>query len=697
MKRILAIFMICCAAALILSPAALAAPEEEPGFDGYLIRMDDAPGEDDTPDGCEEIVDGLYLAETAEDALALAELGSVEYCEPNYTLTIQDNYDDYEPAQWNLRSVGAEAGWAHRDASGSRDRLGDGVTVAIVDSGVMATHPDLQSAHILSTVALSAASNGLDNYHGTFIAGLLAAEVNNGIGVDGIVPNVTILPICITESGGNTNVTKAVLGIHTAVDMGADVISFSIGGTNDSAPLREACQYAADHGVIFVTSAGNYRSGVTKSPTKYMYPPAYDTVVSVSACRQTEDGVEFDSSYSYFNDAVDVSAPGTSVVSLYLDGRTATKSGTSYAAPIVTAMAVMARQAFPGIDLQGFMALLEQSSVDLGDEGFDVYYGHGYVNIPAFLQALDETAIPSAQAASATLTLTGEIGVNYYVVPDETLSGDEGAYACFTYQGTEGEPMPLCQAQTDVRDGVTRYIFTKYVPAKEMAEGITFRLYDGSGAQAALTDSSGRLLPGGKADYSVAHYVSAVASPEGQALAEKLANYGARAMDYFGYAAQTPDAAYADAIVPVEIAASADELIGCKPTRTGSVSGLTVRGVSLTLEALTTLSLSFSIQTGHEIGEYAFTVDGVPAEPEYHDPEGRYYLRIPDIAAKELDTVHTVTVTDGTRVMTLTCCGLSYAYNTLKYYGSAAGKTALRDLALALYAYNQAADAYFGG
>ena len=694
MKRILAFFMICCAAAFLLSPAALAAPEEEPAFDGYLIRMDDAPEEDDTPDGCEEIADGLYHAETAEDALALAELGSVEYCEPNYILTIQDNYDDYEPAQWNLLSVGAEAGWAHRDASGSRDRLGDGVTVAIVDSGVMSSHPDLQSAHILSTIALSSASNGVDNYHGTFIAGLLAAEVNNGIGVDGIVPNVTILPICITENGGYTTVDKAVQGICTAADMGADIISFSIGGTSESAPLREACQYAADRNVILVTSAGNYKSG-TKSPLNYMYPARYDTVISVSACKQSADGVVFDSSYSYFNDAVDVSAPGTNIVSLYLDGRTATRSGTSYSAPIVTAMAVMARQAFPGIDLQGFMELLQQSSVDLGDEGYDVYYGHGYVDIPAFLQALDAMAIPSAQVASASLTLSGEIGVNYYVVPNETLSGDEEAYACFSCLGEEGEPMLLSEAQTDVKDGVTRYVFTKYVPAKEMAETITLRLYNGSGAQAALTSSAGKLLPGGRADYSVVRYVSSVTSPEGQALAEKLANYGARAMEYFGYTTQAPDAAYAGAIAPVEITASADDLIGCKPEKSGSLDGLTVRGVSLTLEALTTLSLSFAIGEGHEIGEFTFTVDGEPALPEYHEASGRYYLRIPDIAAKDLDTARTVTVTDGTDVMTLTCCGLSYAYNTLKYYGTAEGKTALCDLVRALYAYNQAANAYF--
>jgi hypothetical protein len=116
--------------------------------------------------------------------------------------------------------------------------------------------------------------------------------------------------------------------------------------------------------------------------------------------------VEFDSDYSYFNDAVTVSAPGTNIVSLYLDGGTATKKGTSFAAPVVTAMAIMAKQRRPSIDTEAFVQLLAESSVDLGDSGYDVYYGHGYVNVPAFLAALDSAiaAPPAVSVQPADMT-----------------------------------------------------------------------------------------------------------------------------------------------------------------------------------------------------------------------------------------------------------------------------------------------------
>jgi len=317
-------------------------------------------------------------------------------------LTAQDAYEGCESGFWNLASVGASAAWAHTDAAGRRDRLGDGVTVAVVDSGVMADHPDLVNANILDFIAISDQSDGVDDYHGTFITGLLAAEVNNGVGVDGIVPNVNILPICITWSGGKTDVKTAVEGINKAVELGADVITFSIGGSNDNEALREACRNAADHGVILVTCAGNYTAGRVKSSTTYMYPAAYDCVVTVSACEQGADGVIFASEYSYFNDGVTVSAPGSDIVSLYLDGKTATRTGTSFAAPVVTAMAAMAKQADRSIDTERFVELLRESSVDLGEPGYDPYYGYGYVNIPAFLAALDgiapEPAAPDGAA-----------------------------------------------------------------------------------------------------------------------------------------------------------------------------------------------------------------------------------------------------------------------------------------------------------
>ena len=300
---------------------------------------------------------------------------------------------------------------------------------------------------------------------------------------------------------------------------------------------------------------------------------------------------------------------------------------------------------------------------------------------------------PSAQVVSASLTLTGEIGINYYVIPDETLAADPDAYAVFTFKGAEGDAIPLNSVPTDVKNGVTRYIFTKYVAAKEMTELSTLRLYSGAGVQATLTNASGGTLENNAAQYSVAHYCGSVTSPEGQALAEKLGNFGARSMTYFGYTAQEPDTAYMSAVSPVAVDASAADLIGFVPTKTGSIPGLTVKGISLTLESMTTINLSFSVTGGHTIEEYTFTLNGQSAE--IHSRGGLYYLHIRNIAAKELDTACIVTVTDGSSVMTVNCCGLSYAYNTLKNYSSIADKAALCELARSVYAYNQAANDYF--
>ena len=391
MKRIL--FIVLCLVLAISAVPVLAAESapSAPKHDGYLIALKEplAPALAESS-GRETVSDGLYYVDSLWGVGALSLMGEVDYWTTNDILSTQGSYDGYETELWNLQSVGASAAWRHTDAEGNRDRLGDGVTVAVVDSGVMANHPDLTNTHILYYVSLSDQSDGVDDYHGTFVTGLLAAEVNNGIGVDGIVPNVNILPICITWGGGKTDVKTAVAGIDKAVELGADVITFSIGGTNDNEALRQACQRAADQGVILVTCAGNYTAGRAKSAANYMYPAAYDCVVTVSACTREGDGVVFASDYSYFNDGVTVSAPGTDITSLYLDGSTATRTGTSFAAPIVTAMAAMAKQADRSIDTNGFTELLKSSSTDLGDPGFDPYYGYGYVNLPAFLEALDQ-------------------------------------------------------------------------------------------------------------------------------------------------------------------------------------------------------------------------------------------------------------------------------------------------------------------
>ena len=156
---------------------------------GFLVKLEQEISEKVLLSvDCEAIGEQLYYADTLQKVQQLSMMGMVQYCEPNEVLLTQDFDEDYLPEAWNLQSIEAAAGWAHRNAAGRRDRLGSSVTVAIVDSGVMADHPDLQNVEILETVVCSGEEDGLDDYHGTFIAGLLSAEVNNGIGIDGMVP-----------------------------------------------------------------------------------------------------------------------------------------------------------------------------------------------------------------------------------------------------------------------------------------------------------------------------------------------------------------------------------------------------------------------------------------------------------------------------------------------------------------------------
>ncbi len=389
------------------SPAVFAAGEADFSSPGYIVRIKPGTESVSALSGCELIGGDFYFVPSARSVASLAAEGVLISCEENRPLELQDYSEGYEPEYWHLRSIGASAAWAHKNASGEADRMGDGVTIAVVDSGVMANHPDFENAHILEPIILSSDEDGIDDYHGTFIAGMLAASVNNGIGVDGIVPNVNILPICVTSNGGKTDIKTASEGIYTAVEKGADVIIFSIGGTSGDNTLREACDYANDSGVIFVTCAGNYSGGNNRSSNNYMYPAAYDSTVAVSACKLFAGEPVFDESYSYFNDAVTVSAPGTSIVSLYLDGGTTTQMGTSFAAPIVAGMAAMAKQAIPDIKKDGFVDLLKASSVDLGEEGYDVKYGHGYVSIPAFMTALDEAVAALASKPGEESTAEG--------------------------------------------------------------------------------------------------------------------------------------------------------------------------------------------------------------------------------------------------------------------------------------------------
>ena len=307
--------------------------------------------------------------------------------------------------------------------------------------------------------------------------------------------------------------------------------------------------------------------------------------------------------------------------------------------------------------------------------------------------SLDIMLEPS-QIASASLKLEGEIGVNYYVVPGARLLEDDGAYAVLKCAGRRSAAIPLSSAPRDVKNGVTRYVFTQYTAAKEMSELIELELYTTDGAQVALVSASGRPLADNAAKYSVARYCGTVTSSKGKALAKKLGSFGAYAMVYFNYTPVNPDLGYANYIAPEDVSAiTSGSLADYKTSRVGAVDGLSISSISLTLEAVTTVNLSFTVASGHTIGEYAFRMGGKSVTPVKSG--SRYYLYLTNIAAKDLGVAHTLTVTKGSSVMTVTFSGLSYAYNSLKNYESDQSKQPLCDMCRALYAYNQAAIAYF--
>ncbi len=326
--------------------------------------------------------ENLYCVGSASDVAAMQAAGLVEYYEPNYPIYLMD-------ARWNMQAVNAPAVWNHQNSQGTYDRRGSGVTVAVIDSGVNAEHPDFKAENILPYYDTFDNKNGIDIWHGTFVAGLIAAQVENGIGIDGAASDVNILPICITKDG-KSDTMSAIRAIDYAVAHGADVINLSIGGSKSTRALEQACKDAVAAGVILVAAAGNYQEGDTPSAKKYMYPAGYKNVIGVSGCKKIDSGeIEFDDTYSYYNDQVNVCAPGTKISSLYLDSGTASASGTSFAAPIVSAMAAIAKQCNAAIDFDAFLALLKATSTDLGAEGDDIYYGAGLVNMEAFCAQLE--------------------------------------------------------------------------------------------------------------------------------------------------------------------------------------------------------------------------------------------------------------------------------------------------------------------
>jgi type VII secretion-associated serine protease mycosin len=274
--------------------------------------------------------------------------------------------DPLRPQQWALDRTTFEAAWGAT--------RGGGVKVAVIDSGVRGDHEDLAGVVLPGIDYVNGGDGRIDPAgHGTAVAGVIAAQINNGRGIAGAAPDVRILPIRVLDANGSGSASNVAAGVIWAVQHGARVINISLGG-GPSPGIQSAMQYARSKNVVVVAAGGNnYESG--NAP---VYPGAYPEAIAVAAVDSNLQRANFSNAGSY----IDVAAPGKGVTVLWGTGPTtyAGADGTSFAAPYASAAVALLFSQNPSLTAAAATDLLESTTDDLGAPGVDTWYGHGFIH-----------------------------------------------------------------------------------------------------------------------------------------------------------------------------------------------------------------------------------------------------------------------------------------------------------------------------
>jgi subtilisin family serine protease len=276
--------------------------------------------------------------------------------------------------QWALDAVHAPTAW--NVETGRRNH----VLVAVLDTGVDPTHPDLTGHIRMGTDFVDGDSDPSDEFgHGTAVSGVVAASTNNKLGVAGISWGATVLAERVLGKDGSGSMCTVAFGVVDAVDAGAKVLNLSLGGAGDACPLimSKALEYAHDHGALVVVSAGN--EGLKGNPVDY--PAGCSGALAVGATDMSDRKAGF----SEYGPQVDITAPGVGILTTYRDDKGAHgyafDSGTSVAAPIVSGGAALLLSLHPAWTPDQVRARLIATARDKGKRGRDDYFGAGIVDI----------------------------------------------------------------------------------------------------------------------------------------------------------------------------------------------------------------------------------------------------------------------------------------------------------------------------
>ena len=280
------------------------------------------------------------------------------------------------PQGRNRADIKATAAW--EETKGNADTV-----IAILDTGLDLLHPDIKNK--IKSAGRDIVNDDFvatdDNGHGTFVAGIAAAETNNNVGIAGVAWNAKILPVKVVDEDGSGFYDWIIEGIKWAADNGADVINLSLGGEEASQFLLDALKYAFDKKVVIVASAGNDDTGV-------YYPAAYDDyVLAVSATDYNDARPDWGNKGAQ----VDVAAPGVRIVSLVPTWFFGPGSlpygfgeGTSASAPHVAGLAALLRGIKPWLRVSEIMDVIRFSADDVNSAehpGKDDFIGYGRINM----------------------------------------------------------------------------------------------------------------------------------------------------------------------------------------------------------------------------------------------------------------------------------------------------------------------------
>ncbi|MCC6457590.1 MAG: S8 family serine peptidase [Caldilineaceae bacterium] len=315
------------------------------------------------------------MADASISSLSLPSMASemVTFAEVDWVVSGMDvpNDPDFSDAamRYGFDHVQAQDAWTI--TTGAQE-----IIIAVVDSGVKLDHPEFAGRLVGGYDFINGDDQPDDDQgHGTHVAGVIAAGLNNGQGVAGICPNCRIMPVKVLDENNIGSWSSLAQGILFAVDQGARVINLSLGANVPSETLASAVAYAMENGVVVVAAAGNYGSSAP------YYPAALEGVIAVGATNQA--GTRW--AKSNFGSYVDLTAPGYMIYSTYYDlnnlyhGYTY-MSGTSMAAPFVSGVAGLLLSLDSGLRAEQVTEAMIVGAVDLGPEGWDAEYGHGRVN-----------------------------------------------------------------------------------------------------------------------------------------------------------------------------------------------------------------------------------------------------------------------------------------------------------------------------